>query len=157
MNRHKISNERRGPASKPGEVGTGTLSKLNDNANSRNYSFSYPSKKGYMRIGSEERIENNSPGWISLEQEVRNIRNEINALNNVFIALPDWYPLGADLACQYGYRTVDGLRKWCINNIHPEDFIKRGKNWFLSKRSLPLLNSARYNYRCQWPAKGHLK
>lgn len=102
-----------------------------------------------MRVGAEERIQNYGSGWISLEQEVRNIRSEIDAMNNFFRALPDWYPIGIDLAHQYGYRTVDGLRKWCTNNVHPDDFVKRGKNWFLSKRSLSLLLQARYNYYCQ--------
>ena len=46
-------------------------------------------------------------------------------------ALPTWLPLSKDYALECGYKTVDGLRKYCYNNLPPDKFEKRGNNWYI--------------------------
>lgn len=49
----------------------------------------------------------------------------------IHTALPTWIPLSKDYAFECGYKTIDGLRKWCYNNLPPEKFEKHGKNWYI--------------------------
>ncbi len=63
------------------------------------------------------------------------VLDEINAKMDVILsihkALPSWMPLTREYAIECGYKTLDGLRKWCYNNLPPEQFEKRGRNWYI--------------------------
>ena len=55
-----------------------------------------------------------------LEEKIDNITEFIHSL-------PEWTPLSLSVAKEYNYKTIDGFRKWCERNIHPDDFEKRGR------------------------------
>ena len=59
------------------------------------------------------------------------IDSKLNEILAIHQALPTWIPLSKQYANECGYQTIDGLRKWCYNNLPPEKFEKRGKNWFI--------------------------
>lgn len=65
---------------------------------------------------------------------------EINAklddILTIHRSLPEWYPVNNEFARECGYRTTEGLQKWCFNNLPPSDFIKKGKGWFINIKSL---------------------
>ena len=67
------------------------------------------------------------------EQEILIKLNEILSIHK---ALPTWIPLTQEYAEECGYKTLDGLRKWCYNNLSPNDFIKKGKQWYIHKSAL---------------------
>lgn len=59
------------------------------------------------------------------------INDKLDEILSIHQALPTWIPLSKDYADECGYQTIDGLRKWCYNNLPPEKFEKRGKNWYI--------------------------
>ncbi len=59
------------------------------------------------------------------------INTKLNDILKIHKALPTWLPLTKEYAYENGYQTVDGLRKWCYNNLGPDDFTKRGKHWYI--------------------------
>ncbi len=59
------------------------------------------------------------------------INNKLDEILKVHNALPTWIPLTKGYATECGYKTIDGLRKWCYNNLHPDTFEKHGKNWYI--------------------------
>lgn len=69
------------------------------------------------------------------------IEQKLDQLNANFEAIPDWIPISKDLAGQYGWQTVDGMRQWCIGHISPDRFEKRGKVWHLHKSVTPLVKN----------------
>jgi len=65
------------------------------------------------------------------------IESKLDEVLAIHRALPEWYPITREFASECGYKTMDGLRKWCYNNLPPDDFEKRGKYWYINVRSLP--------------------
>lgn len=59
------------------------------------------------------------------------INEKLDEILKIHHALPTWIPLSKEYAKECGYTTIDGLRKWCYNNLPPEKFEKRGKNWYI--------------------------
>lgn len=67
---------------------------------------------------------------MSIFQKLENLEKKVNMIIN---NSPEWIPLSKKTAEQKGYKTVDGFRKYCINNVHPSKFQKIGKSWHLHR------------------------
>lgn len=76
-----------------------------------------------------------------LEEKFQEINEKLDAVLRIHSSLPEWYPITREFAKECGYKTMDGLRKWCFNNLPPDDFVKRGRYWFISVRALPRVKS----------------
>lgn len=74
-----------------------------------------------------------------LDEKFEAINQKLDEVLKLHRSLPEWYPLTKEYANECGYKTIDGLRKWCYNNLPPDDFIKKGKLWYIHKKSLPLV------------------
>ena len=59
------------------------------------------------------------------------INSKLNEILRIHSALPEWLPLTKEYAHECGYKSLDGLRKWCYNNLPPEHFVKKGKHWYI--------------------------
>ena len=66
-----------------------------------------------------------------LLEEIEEIKSFLKEILAIHKSLPTWIPLSAKYAEECGYKTIDGLRTHCKNNIHPDHFKKFGKNWYL--------------------------
>jgi len=62
---------------------------------------------------------------------LESINHKLDEILSIHQSLPTWIPLSKEYALECGYQTIDGLRKWCFNNLPPEKFEKRGKNWYI--------------------------
>lgn len=67
------------------------------------------------------------------------IESKLDEILSIHESLPTWTPISKPYAEECGYKTIDGLRKWCYNNLPPEKFEKRGKNWFIHVSVLHLV------------------
>ena len=67
------------------------------------------------------------------------IDQKLDEILQIHKSLPTWIPLSQQYAEECGYKTIDGLRKWCYNNLPPELFEKHGKNWFIHVSALHLV------------------
>lgn len=67
------------------------------------------------------------------------LNNKIDVILSIHKALPTWIPLTKDYAEECGYKTIDGLRKWCYNNLSPETFEKRGRHWYIHISAIHLV------------------
>lgn len=74
-----------------------------------------------------------------LMERLESIDAKLDGILAIHRALPEWYPITREFATECGYKTIDGLRKWCYNNLNPDDFVKRGKLWYINVKSLPLV------------------
>lgn len=72
-----------------------------------------------------------------LSEQLDEINRKLDQILAIHRALPTWYPITKDYALERGYTTVWGLTKWCRSNLSPDDFVKRGKHWYIHVRSLP--------------------
>jgi hypothetical protein len=72
-------------------------------------------------------------------EKIEVMEAKIDAILAIHRSLPTWYPITQEFATECGYKTIDGLRKWCYNNLNPDDFVKRGKFWYIHVKSLPLV------------------
>jgi len=59
------------------------------------------------------------------------ISRKLDEILEIHTALPTWIPLSKEYAFECGYQTIDGLRKWCFNNLPPDKFEKRRNNWYI--------------------------
>jgi len=59
------------------------------------------------------------------------INSKLDEILKIHDALPTWLPLTKQYAHECGYKSIDGLRKWCYNNLNPDKFQKIGKNWYI--------------------------
>ena len=67
---------------------------------------------------------------MSIFKKLEDLEKKVNIiLNNT----PEWIPLSSKLAEQKGFKTLDGLRKHCIKNVHPSQFKQFGKSWHLHR------------------------
>jgi len=67
------------------------------------------------------------------------INQKLDEILKIHHALPTWIPLTKVYANECGYKTIDGLRKWCFNNLPPEKFEKHGKNWYIHISALHII------------------
>jgi hypothetical protein len=67
---------------------------------------------------------------MSIFDKIAELESKVNYLYN---CTPTWIPLSHKLLENTTYTTVDGLRKYCINNIHPEKFKKFGRQYHIHK------------------------
>lgn len=65
------------------------------------------------------------------EMLLDSINAKLEEILHIHQALPTWIPLTKEYAHECGYNTIDGLRKWCFNNLPPEKFEKRGRHWYV--------------------------
>lgn len=72
-----------------------------------------------------------------LEEKFQELNQKLDSILILHRSLPQWYPITQDFASECGYKTMEGLRKWCYNNLNPDDFVKKGKLWYISVKSLP--------------------
>ena len=59
------------------------------------------------------------------------INTKLDYIMNIHSSLPTWTPLSKPYAIECGYKSVDGLRKWCYTNLPPDKFVKKGKSWYI--------------------------
>jgi len=69
-------------------------------------------------------------------EEINRKLDEILAIHQ---AIPTWIPLTKEFAKECGYKTIDGLRKWCYNNLSPELFEQRGRYWYIHRSVIHLV------------------
>lgn len=74
-----------------------------------------------------------------LDEKFQELNEKLDTILTLHRSLPQWYPLTRSFASECGYKTIWGLRKWCYNNLNPDDFVKHGKTWFIHVRSLHLV------------------
>jgi len=67
------------------------------------------------------------------------INTKLDEILAIHESLPTWIPLSQSYAEECGYKTIDGLRKWCYTNLSPEKFEKHGKNWYIHVSVLHLI------------------
>lgn len=71
-----------------------------------------------------------------LIERIEDLERDVEELKRQMRHLPTWYPITKLFAEECGYKTTDGLRKYCQNNLHPDAFIKKGKLWYIHKTAL---------------------
>lgn len=74
-----------------------------------------------------------------LHDEIKSLHEKLDSILMIHGALPIWYPLTQEFACECGYKTLDGLRKWCFHNLPPDQFEKRGRYWMIHINALHLV------------------
>ena len=67
------------------------------------------------------------------------INHKLDEILKIHSALPTWIPLSKQYALECGYKSIDGLRKWCYTNLPPESFQKQGKNWYIHVSAIHLI------------------
>jgi len=82
---------------------------------------------------------------MSLMEQIERLEYKLDLTLEILGAQPEWFPLATKLADDAGYETVDGLRKWCQNNIHPDYFKKFGRLWHIHRTKLPYIMKNGYN------------
>jgi len=68
-----------------------------------------------------------------------NINSKLDEILAIHQNLPTWIPLNKRYAEECGYKTIDGLRKYCYNNLPPEQFEKFGNNWHIHISAVHLI------------------
>jgi hypothetical protein len=81
-----------------------------------------------------------------ISEDLDIIKDQLDAMMHLLGALPEWYPLTLTLAQGAGYDTVDGLRKWCKNNIHPDYCKQIGKMWHVHRGQLAYIQQTHVEY-----------
>lgn len=71
-----------------------------------------------------------------LEEKFEELNDKLDSILKIHRSLPTWYPLTIEFAKECGYKTVDGLQKWCYRNLPPDDFVQRGRYWFIHIKSI---------------------
>ncbi len=82
-----------------------------------------------------------------LTERIEVLEEKIDLILDILGMHPDWYPLSLNLANRVGYKSVDGLRKWCTRNIHPDYFRQIGKTWHIHRTKLPYLQQTQVKYK----------
>lgn len=67
------------------------------------------------------------------------INTKLDTILQIHSALPSWLPLTKEYANECGYKTIDGLRKWCYNNLSPDEFRQKGKYWYIHRSAIHLV------------------
>lgn len=71
-----------------------------------------------------------------LMEKIQALDDKVKQIEMIHNALPEWYPITSVFAKECGYKTTDGLQKWCYRNLPPNDFVKKSKLWYISIRAL---------------------
>ena len=61
-----------------------------------------------------------------LLDRINTLENEMKAIKTIMASIPTWFPLTSEFAEQH-HMSMNGLRKWCSKNLHPEKFIKKDR------------------------------
>ena len=67
---------------------------------------------------------------MTIFEKLDELESKVNYLCNCF---PTWIPLSNKLLESTGYKSVDGLRVYCLKNIHPDKFQKFGRQYHIHK------------------------
>lgn len=67
---------------------------------------------------------------MTIFEKLDQIELKVDYLFNCF---PQWIPLSNKLLESTKYTTVDGLRNYCIKNVHPEKFKKFGRQYHIHR------------------------
>lgn len=70
-----------------------------------------------------------------LLERIEALENEMRAMKSALMSLPTWMPITAEFAKEHGV-TINGLRGWCMKNIHPDYFEKKGRFWYIHQSQL---------------------
>lgn len=70
-----------------------------------------------------------------LIDRINTLENEMKAIKSMVANIPIWFPLTLEFAQQHNI-SMNGLRKWCSRNIHPDHFIKKGRFWYIHKSEI---------------------
>lgn len=74
-----------------------------------------------------------------LAYDIQEIKSNLLAIKNVIVSIPEWIPISEHLASEYGYKTIDGFRNYCLCNVHPSLFQKKGRTYHLHRSALGVL------------------
>lgn len=70
-----------------------------------------------------------------LIDRINKLENEMKAIKSNMANIPTWFPLTTEFAQEHKM-SMNGLRKWCMKNLHPEHFVKRGRFWYIHKSEI---------------------
>lgn len=70
-----------------------------------------------------------------LIERITKLENEMKAIKSNMANIPTWFPLTSEFAQEHKM-SMNGLRKWCMKNLHPEHFVKRGRFWYIHKSEI---------------------
>ena len=59
------------------------------------------------------------------------ILEKLDRVLEIHKSLPEWTPLSKMYAKECGYKTIDGLRNYCLKHIHPDFFKKIEGKWYI--------------------------
>lgn len=74
-----------------------------------------------------------------LMQDIQDIKADLKIIKTFIANFPEWIPITESIAQEYGYKGVDGFRNYCIRNLHPSLFQKRGRIYHIHISALALL------------------
>ena len=60
------------------------------------------------------------------------INSKLDEILQIHKSLPTWIPVSKHFSQECGYKTIDGFRKWCLNNLGPDEFKKLGSHWHVN-------------------------
>lgn len=66
---------------------------------------------------------------------ITQMESELKVISTTMLNIPTWFPLTSEFAQQHKM-SMNGLRKWCSKNIHPDYFMKRGRFWYIHKSEI---------------------
>ena len=70
-----------------------------------------------------------------LIERINKLENEMKAIKSNMANIPTWFPLTTGFAQEHKM-SMNGLRKWCMKNLHPDYFVKRGRFWYIHKSEI---------------------
>ena len=70
-----------------------------------------------------------------LMDRISRMESELKVIHTTLLYLPTWFPLTTEFANEH-HMSMNGLRKWCTKNIHPDHFMKRGRFWYIHKSEI---------------------
>ena len=70
-----------------------------------------------------------------LMERIFQMDSELKAIKATMLNLPTWFPLTSEFAQEH-HMSMNGLRKWCLKNLHPDCFVKRGRFWYIHKSEI---------------------
>jgi len=70
-----------------------------------------------------------------LLERIEALESKLKAIEATLISYPEWMPITAEFAKEHGV-TINGLRGWCMKNIHPDFFMKKGRFWYIHQSQL---------------------
>ncbi len=67
---------------------------------------------------------------MSIFQKIDEIESKVNYILYCF---PEWIPISNKILESTKYKTTDGLRNYCLKNIHPSKFKKFGRQYHIHR------------------------